>query len=514
MFQGILALLGRSLRVDSRSWQVHLARMGLIVAIYISLAFAFATGASFGAPGLRFFRAIVWLNISFMTLLGVGFFSTTITEEKEEDTLGLMQMAGISPLGILLGKVGGRLVQALLLIAVQYPFNLLAVTMGGVTTNQVSCAFVGLTAYMLFMAGMGILCSTVAPRSRTAAALMVLGLLAYLAIPYAATELHRIAVVDGNLPVTSSAARLLEYVGATSLFLEISSIMISSFADSPWTIQVITNVVAGGLFFLASWALFPMFTRNPSSESTSRGLLPVKKRIWLWGFSPGRPRINPFLWKDFYFVGGGLGMVLVRLAFYLILMAVAFLLGELWWSNGGNHPFQWSIGLYQVILLFVVTIEFALLASRVFQEELRGQTLATLMMLPESTINMVYSKLIGALIAAAPGICCLAATALTVGGRQNIHDFLDEPAGFFFLSNFMLVPHLAAVLSLYLRWGGVPLAIGLGVASLFGWVSVFQAFRVGPGDTIVSVATLIASVICVACHFWVVSRLPTIAARS
>jgi len=48
----------------------------------------------FGAPGLRFFYGISYLNLAFLTLLGISFFSTSISEEKEEDTLGLMLMAG------------------------------------------------------------------------------------------------------------------------------------------------------------------------------------------------------------------------------------------------------------------------------------------------------------------------------------------------------------------------------------------------------------------------------------
>ena len=96
MYHGLLALLDRSLRLDSRSWPVHLARLTLMVAIYVALVLTFTSRGWFGAPGLRFFRAIIWLNIIFMSLLGIGFFSTAISEEKEEDTLGLMQMAGIN----------------------------------------------------------------------------------------------------------------------------------------------------------------------------------------------------------------------------------------------------------------------------------------------------------------------------------------------------------------------------------------------------------------------------------
>jgi hypothetical protein len=368
VFQGLLALLGRSLRIDSRSWQVHLARLGLMVAIYIALAFAFVSSGLFGAPGLRFFRAIVWLDVAFLTLLGVGFFSTAISEEKEEDTLGLMQMAGMIPLGILLGKLGGRLVQALLLIAVQYPFTLLAVTMGGVNPNQVACAFTGLTAFMLMMAGLGLLCSTISSQSRTAAGLMVLGLVAYFVVPYAAYEIHRVLITGGQLSATSMQATLLLQVSSMCLFLQIPTILTSSFGESPWSLQVISNAVVGGACFLLAWSLFAVCTRDATSERVSRGLLARKKGRFRW-LAPGRPQINPFLWKDFHFIGGGLGMLMARFAFYLGLLTVTILLGEYWWGlQTSRIIYQESIGVYQLLLLFVVTLEMSVLASRILHD--------------------------------------------------------------------------------------------------------------------------------------------------
>ena len=517
MFQGVLALLGRSLRVDSRSWQVHLARMGLMLAIYIWLALSFATSFRFGAPGLRFFRGIVWLNVMFMSLLGIGFFSTAISEEKEEDTLGLMQMAGLIPLGILFGKVGGRLCQALLLIAVQYPFTLLAITMGGVTSEQVRCAFVGLTAYMLFLAGLGLLCSTVGPRNRTASGLMILGLVAYTAIPYAAYEARRFLVDNGLISATSIWASVLWETGTMCLFLQINSLLASSFGESPWTTQAISNVLGGATCFLAAWGLFAICTRNPSTESTSRGLLGRRQGAYRW-FSPGRPRFNPFLWKDFYFVGGGIGMVLVRVSFYVGLMVACHLLAGFWWGGfgwQGQYPNQWAIGLYQTLLLFVITVESAVLATRTLHEEVRGQTLVSLVMLPESLTGIVYSKLAGSLLAGLPGLCCLASISLfTQAGMHNTGEFLDKAAGWFFLSHFALVPNLSMVLAMYMRWGGVPLAIGVAIGSLFGWVSCFEAFRVGQNDGIVAFAAVILLIACIICHTWIVYRLPLVAARS
>lgn len=516
MFQGLLALLGRSLRIDSRSWQVHLARVGLLVGIYAAMVFSLATSARFGAPGLRFFKVIVWLDVAFMTLLGIGFFATTISEEKEEDTLGLMQMAGIHPLSILLGKVGGRLCQALLLIAVQYPFNLLAVTMGGVTPNQVRCAFVGLTAFMFLLAGLGLLCSTVAPRNRTAAALMILGLVIYLAVPYFAYEIYKFLVDRGLSSRTSTWVEVLWQTSSMCLFLQIPTILTSTFSASPWSIQAVSNIIAGAICFVAAWALFAVCTRNPTTESVTRGLLAHKKQRGTGWLMPGRPWANPLIWKDFYFTGGGLGMILMRFSFYLAVLIIAIALSEIWWGNrrwSGKYPFQDAIGLYQIFLLFLTTIEIALVVTRTLHDEIRGKTLATLVMLPTSLVAIVYSKLTGALLAALPGTCFLSIACLsTAGGRDNTLEFLEEGAGWFFLAHFLIVPHLSMVLALNMRWGCVPLAIGIGIGSMVGWVSVFESTRVRQNDGIVWMVALLLVTVCIACHFWIVHRLPKVAA--
>ena len=86
MLGGTLALVERSLRIDAKSRWMHLIRLGMMVAVYVALCSAVATESLFGAPGLRFFQSIVYVDLALLTLTGIGFFSTTITEEKEEDT--------------------------------------------------------------------------------------------------------------------------------------------------------------------------------------------------------------------------------------------------------------------------------------------------------------------------------------------------------------------------------------------------------------------------------------------
>src|SRR5258706_7234068 len=147
----VFALFERQLRQDARAIITYGARLALVLVILFSLVSAQATTLVVGAPGLSFFSTVVFINFFFISLAGLGYFSSAITEEKEEGTLGLLRMTGMQPLAILLGKSTARLLGALLFLLAQLPFTLLAVTLGGVSLTQILAAYATLIAYMLLL---------------------------------------------------------------------------------------------------------------------------------------------------------------------------------------------------------------------------------------------------------------------------------------------------------------------------------------------------------------------------
>ncbi len=524
---GAFALLERSLRVDARALSPHLTRMGLLGAIYFSLCYSLTTSFMFGAPGLRFFQGIAYLDMTFMTLLGIGFFSTSITEEKEEDTLGLMLMAGISPLGIIAGKSGGRLWQSLLLIAVQYPFVLLAVTMGGVMHTQVWSVTVALFAYMVFLAGFGLLCSTLASRSQTASAWMVLGLLIYFVVPsFAATWAmsHATWIINqrGITPPPTLWWRLIEGIGDICVFHQMGKILSTGFHETAFSIQVITNALTGVFCVVLSWLFFGVATRSPTTEIVSRGLVTRSRLIPL--FSAGRTWINPFVWKDFYFVSGGAGMLLIRIAYYggLSLLALAI--------ENKNDPNAMSwFGSIFLLFWVSVTIDAARVLSRSMQDEVRGQTLASLMMLPRSANGIVYSKFAGAMLGWLPDpVIGLIFMVVSPAMREGIEQMFNEQNGVdsiavfaMLILYFALIPHFAAFFALYVRWGAVALAIGMTIGTYFVLMMGINICILVTGGmrpistpsllfTGVSVALLC---ICLACHIGLLLRVQALGAK-
>jgi len=514
MSNGVFALLERSLRIDARSWSTHLIRLGLVGAIYFVLCVTLVTRNQFGAPGLRFFEGIAYLDVLFMTLMGFGFFSTPITEEKEEDTLGLMLMAGISPLGILLGKSGGRLWQALLLIAVQYPLLQLAVTMGGVSSLQISAVTLALLAYMVLLAGLGLLCSTLAPSSRKASSWVGAGLALYLFLPYVAgwiAGMHSRWMTAGGqeLPLPKLLWTFLECIGSMCVLLQLSDILLTGFNRSALSTQVISNGTAGLVFAGLSWLLFGVTTRSLSTEAASRGMLAERRAFFR--FNAGRPWSNPFAWKDFHFVSGGIGMILIRIAYYGVLASILLAYEFVQGSQHEEYAAE-----CRLLMSFSVAVDAALVLSRSLHDEIRGQTLTSLTLLPHSSYFMVYNKFFGALLGWLPGpIIELFFTLSTAVGRHDLWSILcNESDGWLLFLLFALVPHFAIVTSLYVRWGAVALAIGMTFGAYFIIVVAASIFLMNTPHALFSaVFDTLFVCICVACHLCVLLRVPYLGSR-
>jgi ABC-type Na+ efflux pump permease subunit len=509
MFSGVLALLERSLRVDARALAPHLARFGLMATIYVAVCYASSTSGKFGAPGLRFFQSIAYLNLVFMTLMGVSYFSTTITEEKEEDTLGLMMMAGISPLSLLLGKSVAPLIQAMLLICVQYPFTILAVTMGGVTQDQVRATYVAMLAHLILLSGVGLLCSTVSARNRTASLRMTLFVIVSFLIP--AICGRSLAFFSWKPPALRSA---LQWISESSVFLQMGDILASGFQEALISPQVITNIAIGCLGYVLSWCLFGQVVQNLSTEPTTRGLT-ARSTNSLRIFSAGRPKVEPFAWKDFYFVGGGIGAMLIRFALYIAVYFVAVLIAEGLLFGGLPTGRKAATGIYLVLMMFAIAIDAGLVVSRSLHEEFKGQTLTSLILTPSTTGWILYAKIVGSLLVWLPAPACLifGITQLPDGYRC-VDDFFRRPGPpFWLIAHLLFVPHAAAVAATFVRWGALPIAIGLSIGSGFLSGSFFNAIRASDNHPAVYLVALFVLGLCAASHLVVWLRVEAISAK-
>lgn len=500
VFGTTLALMTRALRVESRRIEAHLARLFFAGLILLAIGVTFLDPRLIGAPGLAVFWWILWINGSLITLAAISYFPTAITEEKEEETLGLLKMTGMSPLALLLGKSTSRLIGACLALCVQFPFVQLAVTLGGVLPGQIVAAFVALLAYMFGIANMGLYVSVRCRTSRESTRVMVLLLGLYLiGVPLAD------AIVDQlwsdhvlATPTVHALKGPLLGLYRTSIFKEISLITETGFAGSPLrSPQVWTCLAIGLLFFILAWARFEHLTqrehfpcswsRGSKEPAPERGrflagrfgiftapFASLKTRVDRPTRTPNRAWQNPFVWKDFYFITGGVRWAFAKFLFYGLFLYL-LLQSTIRWG-GWDYFVGWS----WVVMVLALVIEASICVSRLFSQEAREQTLPLLKMLPRSWWLTCWSKVGGCLIGLTPILCCFAYAGLQIHdyyrNDPNMKRFLFEPMLWTLILMIIVGLHLAAYFSLLIKYGAIPISLVI-VCMAFGGLQYWLQFR-------------------------------------
>lgn len=457
------ALVERSLRVDTRLKRTHFVRLAFAGLILLLLAQVQIGINNYSSPGRDVFRNICWLNFFLLNLAGLSFFSTAITEEKEEMTLGLLRMAGIGPLGVLLGKVSPRLLSVVLLLSVQLPFTFLAITLGGVNTHQILAAYISLLTFAVMLAGLGAFVSTVCERSNVAVSITTGVLSALYVGPHLVHTAFAGMVRKKWIPseARDSAASILSWVeGATpwmSLFSD-RGVLSTNFSGPLFGYQPVVDLGTGLLLLGLAWAVFDVCTRNELRVAPARGLMAMfSKRITAGG---NRVWSNALAWKDFNFLTGGTIAAVIKLLSYIILMgSMAVLI-----ARELRSDLQDSIGATLMLsMLTALLVEIPIYLSRMFREELRWQTWPDLVLLPHSIGWLVRNKLLGILPTFIPAALVFLFGAILSPGflQDTLRKAFLEAQGWYLISQYVLGLHLVVVLSLGVKWGALPFGIAL-----------------------------------------------------
>lgn len=168
-------LVARNLRLAGRNGGLILLRM--IAAVLLLLVVWSLSGLSgvISAPGAGLVSSLVRIDFVATCLAGVFLYPALVVQEREQRTLPLLRLAGFDSWRFMLGQSMGALVQSLLLLGVQVPFLMLAVTLGGTTTDAIGRDLLVLFANLVLVYGLAMVAAS---RSRTMAqATMRAGLL-------------------------------------------------------------------------------------------------------------------------------------------------------------------------------------------------------------------------------------------------------------------------------------------------------------------------------------------------
>jgi ABC-type transport system involved in multi-copper enzyme maturation permease subunit len=470
----ILALFIRSVREDTRSRAMLWTRIGLAGAVlyYVWNTQTLSRRAG-GAAGLRFFESLVWMNFTFISIAGLSYFATPVTEEKEEGTLGLLRMTDLSPFAILLGKSTSRFVGGALLLLVQFPFALLAITLGGVRLGQIAGAYTLLGAYMFLVCNAGLLASVIARRAGGAA--VWAGVIGFTwtvwpapLLGYAFNSIFEPGILGpgtnvGHYVVISSLGELLSTRGSPA---EIA--------------RTVAWLILGGIgaFAIARWKFdtfcdeggeAPVSVPAPGTPPAP----PAGQPEWLIAANaaPRRPwdtgtlwRGDAVAWRDYQFIHGGAQVAWIKVGLYILgILVVSVIIG----SNGFRPGNAIGTAIFFLSLL-VLSCECAFAASRSFRIERKELTLSSLYTLPLDLSELVRSKRRAIILSLAPVSVFLALGALLVvaSGDGFVSDFgiamfwITQGIAFF-IAQLVFNVRLITWLSLRMKWGALPVALAL-----------------------------------------------------
>jgi len=440
---GIWQLSQRSFRQNSAMLHSHLGR-ALLCLFFVAIIVYWQLDNFSSAPGLEIFRGQISLTHLFITIMGIFSFSQLIVEEYETGTLDLMQLAGINNLSIVLGKCLPVLCEFGLLIAVQLPFTLLTITLGGVTWPQVFAAYVALFAYLFLVAGVGMFASATFRDSRSAGVLAFVLIVGYL-----------YPVWDDFLGSPGPIGR------AINLQQWTERICTSQFDESPWDLSVWIAIAVGGLGIVGAWFQVGRQRRVSVARKQSAAI--------------ARPRVTtyPFAWKDYRYVAGGWRGLVIRSILYLGVMIWMILRQE-----HLGYAFAWSA----LISLPVAVVDGTWTASRLLADEVKNQTWAPLLLTPHRLRDIVWGKTGGWLYGILPTIVLPYAFIVIC---ILVHPYVDEwekvaelligstVTGLAVLGYL----HLMVMYSIDWHWRAIPITLIICLVAAYTYMETFVPWR-------------------------------------
>lgn len=459
MLGGTLTLLNRSIRGDALKPQAHAVRLLSLFLLLIFLLAAQVRASEFSAPGLNFFRSMAYLGMMLISLAGIGHFANSITEEKEEGTLGLLLLANISPLAILLGKSTNRVLSTILIFIAQFPFALLAITLGGISISQIFATYVALAGYLFLVANLALFASVISRKSSEAAAFVLLLLFLALglipAVNNSLRELRLRGMIADSAVVKGVVERCMEFHTETSILQQISRIFEPHGTSRIWSNQFVFSLLLGGTFFGMAWLWFRRIIWTPDSVEPQRVTARFRKRRWT--IFKTRPWKLALAWKDYYFLAGGPLLFFMKVIFFPIWIGLCWSFSQEIYhitdATGGSFA--------RDALLIILVVEVLLYASQFYQTERKLGTLPTLLMLPQSVGQISYAKLCGCLIATIPTLLAIFVSEWLILRSRRGEPLLLTETMLFGLCLLLVLAHLTVLCSLIAKWGALPLAFGI-----------------------------------------------------
>ena len=447
-FAGIWQLAKRSFREESSRLSQHVTRL-LLGCVLLAVIVNGHLDVASTARGLPIFKSQVLLTHLFLIVSAMFGYSQIIVEERESGTIDLLKLAGIDRASILIGKTLPRLWESVLLIAIQFPFTLLTITLGGVNWHQVTAAYLLLSACAFLMAGIGVFASTVCRTGRAAVGLATVITFVYL-FPFIA-------------PHVSWGMTTFAWAETVNLQMQTLAVLQTSFQGATTFPSVWIALGLGMIAFIASWICFELSLNLISLDLTRRHRNHAKSS------RRGRPWRQPCLWKDYYFLSGGVRRMVIRSAVHFGLLLWMF-----YAQSSVSRGFAWAALLGCPVSL----IDGTWTASRLFAEEIQNRTWSVLVQTPHSIRRIALHKTLGWTIGMLPSIVMpllFIVLAILTFEHLDYSDSLELMIGTLVITIAVFAYlHMMVLFSLDWHWKAIPVTLiaTCVLAYLYMWMLV------------------------------------------
>lgn len=174
-------ILKKELQISSRSVKIPMVIMGynLLLAMIAIIAIAITNGTalsySYDYSSLHtIFPFIVCAEIGMISLFVAVITGSSISGEREKQTLDVMLTTPMTPLSIAIGKMSSVIVKIMMFVVSSIPILSISFVLGGMSWLAL-LEFVGITVFMcIYVGSIGVFCSSLVKKSMMAALLTIL----------------------------------------------------------------------------------------------------------------------------------------------------------------------------------------------------------------------------------------------------------------------------------------------------------------------------------------------------
>lgn len=339
--------------------------------------------------GRSLFEALLWLQMTFVTLAAIAAAADQIPREVRAGTLGLLLLTPLTPRAIAAGKWKAAMAQAASLVFCGVPAMAICVYLGGAGPWEVAWSTALTLACAALGAGFSLRYSSMYASATRAIVMSILALVAYTLLPI----LPACVAGEAGLLAVCWLHPLYATLGA------IHGFRISQWVSYGW-------IGATSLSFIVGWALAraaaarieKRVTAPPRPDPIDRGFatgssyhsvdprtgrarLVVRKGVW---------EERPLLWKELATRAAGRVSGGTRFALFILF---GFMLLCLWGASEGKSAGTFLF-IASIFALFAVTTGAAL-----FAPEKEGRRLEMLLSTPVTAGQIVRAKLLSGLVA-------------------------------------------------------------------------------------------------------------------